>query len=301
MNLPPVRAVLRLSKRTVPPGFGGISVYEAGVYFRQGLTKGALPTRAAALAYNFFLALFPSVIFLFTLIPYVPIEDFQPRLMETIRMVMPENAYAATEETIQEILTRQNGGLLSLGFLMALYFSTNGFNSMINAFNNTFHELEKRNVFMQRLVSLALVLIFVLILVLGVGTLVTGEWMLAHVVSEGSTGGRFLVNISRWLVLFLLFWVMISSAYFMAPARRNRGWKFFSPGSLIATLLSIVTSLGFAYFVNHFGSYNKIYGSLGTLIVVMMWIYLNSLVLLLGFEINASIHSARRKKILAEK
>lgn len=297
----PLVFLLNLSKRFHPPGFGGISLYDTGLFFRQGLKKGTLPTRAAALAYNFFLALFPSIIFLFTLIPYVPMDDFQVKLMESIRLFMPENAYAATESTIQEILTRQHGGLLSFGFLMALYFSMNGFSAMINAFNNTFHDVKRRKPLMQRFIALCLVFIFVTILILGIGTIVSGEYILHRWLKDDS-GLKFLVEVSRWLILFLLFWVMISSAYYLAPSRKNKGWKFFSPGSLIATLFTILASLGFAYFVNNFGNYNKIYGSLGTLIVIMIWIYINSLVLLMGFEINASIHAARRKKILgAEK
>ncbi len=284
------------------PGFGGISVYEVSHFFWSGIRKGTLPTRASALAYNFFLAIFPSIIFLFTLIPYLPIDNFQPQLLLAIKMVLPENAYAAAEETIHEILTRQNGGLLSFGFLLALYFSTNGFNSMINAFNNTYHDLEKRKPLMQRLIAFLMVGIVTSAIFIAVGCLVYGEHLIHSLLDKGEYGFTgMVITIGKWLVIFILCWFVMSALYFLAPARRNTGWRFLSPGSLFATLFSVITSLGFAFFVNNFGNYNKIYGSLGTLIVVMIWIYLNSLVLLLGFELNASIHTARRKKMLGLK
>ena len=293
------KSLVMIGSKIILPGFGGISIYETALHFKHGLNKGSLPTRAAALSYNFFLALFPSVIFLFTLIPYIPIDNFQWRLLEAIRMFMPANAYEATEETINEIITQPNGGLLSLGFLMALYFSTNGFNSIINSFNNSYHDVEKRKPLMQRFISLLMVVISTSTIILGIGTLVAGEYLINHLGNEaGNTLKLFLLDMSKWLALFMLCWILISTMYYLSPARRSRGWRFFSPGSLMATLLSIATSLGFAYFVNNFGTYNKVYGSLGTLIVVMIWIYLNAVVLLVGFEINASIHTAKRKKVL---
>ena len=150
--------LIRISKHISLPGFEKIPIFDVARFFWQGITRGSLPMRASAVSFSFFLALFPTIIFLFTLISYIPIDNFQEQLMGLLRSFMPHNAYQATEETILDIVTNQRGGLLSIGFITALYFSTNGFDALITAFNNTYHDFETRSAFQQRIVSLVLVL-----------------------------------------------------------------------------------------------------------------------------------------------
>lgn len=298
LRWPFILRVLKKAKKIVLPGFAGVPLYEAMSFFIHGVQNGALTTRAGALSFNFFLALFPSTIFIFTLIPYIPIKDFQNTLLETIAMLMPADAFEATKDTITEIITQENGGLLSFGFLLALYFSTNGFHSMIGAFNKTIHTIETRKPLMQRAISLVLVFLTTVLLVLGMGSILLSEFLLHKLFDKRNWDlTAYLIAGGRWVILFGFFLILISAIYYLAPAKRKVGLRFISPGALFATFLSLITSLGFAFYVNNFGNFNKVYGSLGTLMVIMMWIYFNSLVLLLGFELNASIHFAHKRRL----
>ena len=286
-----VAFISRNSKKITLPGFEKLPLYDVAGFFWKGITKGALPMRASAVSFSFFLALFPSIIFIFTLIPYIPIPDFQNQLLDLLQKVMPHNAYEATKDTIMDIVTNQRGGLLSIGFVSALYFSTNGFNALITAFNGTYHVIETRTPFQQRLVSILLVIISTVLMTLAIGLIIASEISLHFVFKESQTA-FYLITIGRSLILFSLFYSLISFTYFLGPSRKA-GWRFASAGSMFATVLSLLTSLGFAYYVNNFGQYNKLYGSIGTLLVVLLWIYFNSLMILLGFELNASIHLAK--------
>ncbi len=284
-----------LAERIILPGFEGIPLYDVSRFFFTGIHKGGIITRASSLAFFFFLAIFPLVIFFFTLIPYVPIRHFQDYLMEILAQIMPENAFKATENTLKDIITHQRGGLLSFGFFAALYFSSNGFNRMISAFHKTYHDIETRKPLTQWFVSLQLVLITTLLLLAAIALIIYSEVLLNKIFGAGH--GKlliYLVSGGRWLIIFALFFCAISFTYYLGPSKKS-GWKFVSAGSTFATLLSIATSIAFAYYVNHFGRYNKLYGSIGTLIVIMLWLYFNCIVLLLGFELNASIHHAKKK------
>ena len=276
-----------------PPGFEGVSLFETGRFFYHGINRGGLPTRASAMAFSFFCAIFPSIIFLFTLIPYIPIHNFQLQLLLLIKNILPPSSFAAAEETLVDIVTKQNGKLLSVGFLTALYFSTNGFNSMITAFNTSYHVLESRKPLQQRLVSILLTLIFAVLLTLAIGLIVGSDYITKLIIPK-SHWAFYLVKSTHWIVLIGLLFSVISFCFYLGPASKV-GWKFVSAGSTLATVLCIITSVTFGYYVGHFGKYNKVYGSIGTLLILLMWIYLNCLVLLIGFEFNAGIHSAKRK------
>jgi membrane protein len=247
--------------------------------------------RASALAFSFFLALFPSIIFVFTLIPYIPVDHFQDYLFNLLQSVMPKSAFEATQDTIADIIQKQRSGLLSIGFFSALYFSTNGFNAMINAFNETYHSMETRKPLYQRLVSLFMVLVTVVMIAIATTLIIYSEIGLQHLVHKSSVLYYF-VLFGKWIILCGLCFCLISFNYYVGP-KRKKGWRFFSAGSSFATVLIVLASTGFAYYVNNFGKYNKLYGSIGTLIVIMMLIYINSLILLLGFDLNASIHTAK--------
>jgi membrane protein len=288
--------VIKISKKIILPGFEGLSLYIVSKFFFQGLKNGSLNTRASALAFSFFLALFPTIIFIFTLIPYIPIAHFQDTLFNLIQTLLPRAAFEATEDTITDIIKNQHGGLLSIGFISALYFSTNGFNAMINAFNETFHELETRDFLKQRLVSLIMTVVTSLMIAVALALIIFSEIGLQRLVHKDATS-YYIILFGKWIILFALFFGIISFNYYVGP-KRKKGWRFFSAGSTFATVLIILASLGFGYYVNNFGNYNKLYGSIGTLIVIMLWIYINSLILLLGYDLNASIDFAKRKRDL---
>jgi membrane protein len=283
--------MVTFAKRIVLPGFQGVPFFYVMKFFRRGLQKGALQTRASALAFHFFLALFPSVIFLFTLIPYIPITHFQEQLLSVIQAFMPQSAFEATKSTIVDIVKHQRGGLLSVGFIAALYFSTNGFHTMMTAFNRSYHVAETRTWLKQRLVAILLVLIVTVLVIAAIAFIIITEILLNKAIFMGDAV-QYIILAGRIASIFALFFCTISFMYYLGPAKKKR-WRFINAGSTFATVLSILTSYGFAYYVNNFGQYNKIYGSIGTLIVILLWVYFNSFVLLLGFELNASIANAK--------
>ncbi len=296
-------SLVNLSKRLVLSSFDGMSIKYVWVFFIKGIQKGSITSRASSLSFNFFLALFPAIIFFFTLIPYVPIPHFQDQLLELIKNVLPNNAYEATRSTIEDIIRHQRGGLLSFGFIAALYFATNGVHAMIDAFNKTFHTIETRSFLKTRVISLILTIVLSFLVVTAIILMITNEYFVKWVVHHGllKSKTQLLILLSaKWIIIVALLFFTISFIYYFGPSRKKK-WRFISAGSTLATILSILTSIGFSYFVNNFGQYNKLYGSVGTLIVMLLWIYFNSLILLIGFELNASINKAKDEDNIIQK
>lgn len=287
-------AFARFLDRISLPGFDGLSVFKVLRFFILGLQQGAIRTRASSMAYHFFLAIFPSILFLFTLIPYVPIDNFQNRLLEMLRDVMPESAFLAAQDTLMEIIHRGNSKLLSFGFLAALFFSTNGFNAMFTAFNKSIHIKETRAPWKQRLIAVGAGLATAVVVMVTLSLLIGTEYLIGRYLPPGGLT-RFLLWTGKTFFLGMLVVISISFFYTVGPAKRMH-WRLISPGAILATLLVLVTSEGFAFYVNNFGSYNKLYGSIGTIIVVMIWISLNATMLLIGFELNAGIDAARKNR-----
>jgi len=295
-----VKNILNYTRNNTLWGLGGLPIYNVLEFFVKSLVEGAISVRASSVAFNFFLGIFPAIIFFFTLIPYIPIENFQIELLNLIKDVTPEFAYETIESTIIDIATIKRGGLLSLGFFSALYFSTKGINSLLIAFKATSLEFDNRNWLVQQIVSIFLTLIVVLLVSVAVFLITISDPILEYFVSKDllfKDVVYYLLIIGKWLIVFFSFYFSVSSIYYFASAKKMN-WKFFSTGSVIATFLGIAISIGFAFFVSNFGQYNKLYGSLGTLIVILMWIYLNSFVIILGFELNVSIKNAKKKKQL---
>ncbi|MEI8114252.1 MAG: YihY/virulence factor BrkB family protein [Bacteroidia bacterium] len=286
--------ILLKAKKITFPGFDGMALYDVMVFFWRSIVDGALSTRASAIAYSFFIAIFPAIIFLFTLIPYIPIENFQNQLFLLIKDMVPAGAFTAIEGTVKEILTRQRGDLLSIGFFMALIFSTNGFASMMTAFDASLHSFERRSWWSQRWIALLLVGILFVLVSTAIALITSGQHVINYLVDNGYLKDHFIfyvLTIGKWFVILFLFFIANSFLYYLAPAKKTK-WRFISAGSTLSTGLSVITFVGFSYYINNFGQYNKLYGSIGTLLVIMLLMYLLSMILLIGFELNASINEA---------
>lgn len=277
------------------PGFQKVPIYDVGVFYKNGLSNGAIGVRASAISFNFFLALFPGIIFLFSLIPFIPIPGFQLELIDLIKQILPSNTYQAIEKTIIDITTNKRVSLLSFGFIAALFFSTNGVSNMIAAFNATANEFETRSWISMRIIGMPLVFVLVTFTTVGTGLIIFGKFLVKYMVSKHvihSSLSQLIFVSGQWLVVLFVAFVSISLLYYFAPAKRSR-YNFFSPGSTMATFLIILTSLLFSYYLSHFARYNKLFGSIGTLIALLIWLNLNAFVLLIGFELNVSIRNAR--------
>jgi len=286
--------ILIKAKKITLPGFDRMPLYDVMVFFWRSIVDGALTTRASAIAFSFFVALFPAIIFLFTLIPYIPIENFQNELFLLIQDMVPEATFVAIKETVLDILTRQRGGLLSLGFLMAFVFSTNGFASMMSAFDASLHSFERRTWIGQRLIALLLLAILSVLVTVAIALITSGQHVINYLALNGFLRDQFIIfmlSVGKWVVIVFLFFIANSFLYYLAPAKKTK-WRFVSAGGTLATLLSVITFIGFSYYINNFGQYNKLYGSIGTLLVILLLMYILSLILLVGFELNASINEA---------
>jgi membrane protein len=290
----PVSILVSVSKKIVIPGFDRTPLYEVAEFFIRGLYGGYITSRAAAVSFSFFLAIFPSLIFLFTIIPFIPIADFQQILMEIIRDFLPKETFETVRETIEGVVIRPHSGLLSLGFILTMYFSTNGIHSLIEAFNHSYHAMETRSWLKQRLVSFLLVIILSILLIIAIGMMTFGSAIIRLILPEAIlTSSIFLVLLwlLKWILILMVLFLAISSMYYFAPASRHR-FRFISAGATLATILIIVTTMGFNFYVGNFSKYNVIYGSIGTLLIILLWIYFNAISLIIGFELNASILKA---------
>jgi membrane protein len=290
------RRFVKWTKSVVLPGFGTLSIYEVVEALMYEVTEDYLLNKASSLAFNFMLALFPAIIFLFTLIPYIPIDNFQDALLRLLASILPHNAYMALQATIEDIIKNQNVSLLSVGFLSALFFATNGVSTLMQAFNNSSLVIEKRTWFKRRMIAFNLTIIISISLITAIGIMIAGQDLIRFIQSHLASKSQFwvyVITLTRWLIIITIFFTTISLLYRYGPSHKLK-WNFMSPGSVLATTLAVLTSLGFTYYINNFSSYNKIYGSIGTLIVVMIWLYINSLILLIGFELNASIDLSKR-------
>lgn len=278
-------------QKIVIPGFDGVSIYEVLNFFFKGLVKGAITMRASAVAFNFFLALFPTIIFIFTIIPYLPIADFDIVVFDLLKDILPNSTYETVYETVENILTQPQGGLLSAGFAMALFFSTTGIISLIEAFNQTYHSIQARSFFKQYVIALFLVIIISGLVLLGISLMIGGGVFIGYLQSKewiDSGFQTFMLQFLKWFIVVCIFFFAISFLYYLGPSRRQR-FRFISAGSTLSTLLIIILSIGFNYYIDNFSRYNTLYGSIGTLIIVMLWMYFVSIVILIGFELNASI------------
>ncbi len=292
-----VQTPLDLSKRLVLPGFDGLPIYDVLEFLVEGMQKNSLTTRASSLAFRFFLAIFPSIIFLFSLVPFIPIDNFKHELLILIQTSLPTDAYEMVSSTIEDLMFNRDGSILSFGFLFAFYLASNGVNSMIIAFNETSHAVNKASFIQTRLRSLLILFIIIFLMVIAVALIVFSTPIIHYLTSHDYISGYsiYIVKGVKAIILLLVFFTGISSIYYFGNVKKLN-FRFISAGSTLATLLSILLSSGFAFYINNFGTYNKVYGSIGTLMVIMLWLYFNSLVLLLGFELNASISHAKATK-----
>jgi membrane protein len=255
--------------------------------------------KASSVAFSFTLAVFPALIFLFTLLPYVPIsdipfvegQDFRDNLQELIGDLA---MLKQVSKTMEDLLNNPRGDLLSFSVLFSLFLSTNGMMELAHTFNKIYKTIENRGYWFTRLIATILTVILALVLFTSILLLIFGSMTLNYLVDGGYMNQDVLyygIWSLKFFVLFVLFLIAISVIYYFAPALHNR-WKFISFGSVFATLMSILVSYLFSFYITNFGTYNKVYGSIGAMIAMMVWIYMISVILLVGYEVNASIDQA---------
>jgi membrane protein len=257
--------------------------------------------RAYGLAFNFTLAIFPAIIFSFTLIPYIPIIGLEPKIVAFFKDVMPGSVYDALVPTIQDTVSKQRTGLLSFGFVSTLHLATNGMMSLMKTFHLADKDLvrEQRSYLKQRAIATVLTLAFVCALFTTILLLVVARQALDYMFIHGFIASQMWVKLMlglRWIILFFMFFITITGIYYLAPATKQHR-PFVSIGAFVATTSSVLASLAFSYYVNNFANYNRLYGSLGIMIALMVWLFLISVTFLVGFELNISITKILQKQL----
>jgi membrane protein len=298
IKLPIIKQLVFLLQKIKLPWLHGLSLYDLLDLYFIGIIEGALSYRAAAIAWSFFMALFPFMLFILNLIPYIPIQGFQEDFLGFVQQSVPPTTYDAIYKIINDILHNSHSGLLSTGFLMAVLLMTNGVNAILGGFESSHHVHNslKRKFFRQYFISLALSIILSLVLIVTVAAIIIFEVFIQKtkiqdVLSENIP----LIEMGRYLFVILM--ILFSTSFlFKFGIKHDKNRSFISIGSVFTTILILILSYFFGIWVVKFSKYNELYGSIGTLLVVMFYIWINCMVLLLGFDLNASIQHIKREK-----
>lgn len=296
-RIPVIKNIVRFGKSIKLPWSEGLTLYHLSELYISGIVKGDLSYKAGAIAFSFFMSLFPFALFILNLIPYIPLENFQQDFLRFVEENVPPNTYDAIAGILTDITDTSYNSLLSTGILLAILLMSNGMNAILSGFQSSLHITIKRSYFKQYAMAIGISLIFTVLLIITVAAIVTLE-VIIHVLKTNGflTDDVYLLEIGRYVFLVLMI-LTTTSILFKFAAKETRKAAFFSYGSIFTTLLFAVTSYLFSIYVVRFAQYNELYGSIGTLLVLMLYIWINCFILLLGFELNALIHKLKRKNL----
>ncbi|MFL1013483.1 YihY/virulence factor BrkB family protein [Flavisericum labens] len=303
-KIPVVNVLVRFFKQIKLPGLEGLSFYDLLELYITGIVRGALTTRASAIAFSFFTAIFPFLLFVLIVIPYVPIDDFKIEFLRFLESFLPPTTSDFFFKNIFENIDQsQRGGLLSSVFILSIALMANGVNAVFSGFENSYHEQLTRNVFRQYLFALgiALILAFLLIVtiaVLGYIQIYVVQGLLDALEKHGyhvGTDSVFWTSVVQYLFFVVMVYLATATLYYFGT-REGRESRFFSIGALFTTLLIMLTSYLFGLYIENFSQYNKLYGSIGALLILLFYLWLNANILLLGYELNASLNKLRKRR-----
>jgi membrane protein len=295
-KIPVIRNLVKFHKRIILPGFNGLSLYDLLEIYVTGIIAGTFSSRASSIAYSFFVALFPFILFMMNLIPYIPIEGFQTRFLIFIEELLPPQTADFFYPTIADIAVNpRGGGLLSFVIILSLFLAANGVSAIFSAFEYSVHVQLNRSFFKQYVVSFLVSIILALLLLITVGVILYGEYAV-HTLK----GNDYIQNDVFWISAFqlgifvVMIYVIIAILYYFGTVEGKES-RFFSIGALVTTLLFLLTTYLFGVYINNFSKYNELYGSIGALLIMMLYIWINANLLLLGFELNISLQRLKDK------
>jgi membrane protein len=283
--------------------FGGMRIRDIGKSVWREVRDDNCMGQAAQLAFYLIFSAFPFLLFLATLLGYIPIPNLMDRIMEYLAPLLPGEAANLIRDNVRQLVTDQKGGLLSLGIGTALWTSSSAFVAIMDNLNRAYDVEEGRAFWKVRGIAILMTLGINVFIVLSMVLLIFGPQIGGWIASQVGLGAVFETtwNILRWPVIVLLLILAMALIYYFAPDVEQK-WKWITPGSIFAVIVTIAASLGFSFYVNNFGSYNKTYGSIGTIIVLLTWLYIVGFVILVGGEINAEIeHASPEGKAPGEK
>lgn len=284
------KTVEKLHKQTLP-GFNNIPIAVIFKFIWKEIWTDDIITRSNSMAFTFFLSIFPGLLVLLTLIPFLPVGNLVDQLQSSYIHMLPKEMSDYIDAIIKEMRTPGRGGLLSISLFLAIFFASNGVNTMIKGFQKSYEMTYKKESVWQRQWKAVKLTVILGMLILGsLLIIVIGKPLLIKVITSLGLDRTF-VSIYlyfRWLLVFVLYYFCIGIIYRVGPAFKNK-MKIFSPGANLATILSVISSIGFGIYVDNFAKYNEIYGSIGALILILIWMQINSFIILIGYELNASI------------
>ncbi len=298
LKIPIVRWFVKLFQKIEIPGMEGMTLFSLLDMYITGIIKGALTARAGSIAFSFFLALFPFTLFVLTLIPYIPIVGFQEDFTFFILQSMPsKEAASAMEFVIHDIAKNKYGELLSFGFLLSMFLMTNGVNAIFSGFEYTYHQIETRTVLRPYIISLIVSLLLVFLLLITVSIIVFLGIVIKNLNEQGIVDNTVLwARFAQYLIMIVMVYTAVSILFYFGT-KEGKKTPFFSSGTIFTTIFFIINFLIFGIYINKFAQYNKLYGSIGTVMVIMLFIWLNSIILLLGFELNTSLAKCHQRNL----
>jgi len=301
LKIPVLKLLVRFAMRIKIPGMQGMSLYDLLEMYIIGIVNGALTSRAGAIAFSFFMALFPFLLFILTLIPILNIDGLQDYFMQFIKETLPPTTADSVDGVVYDIFTNRYSGLLSFGFLTTVFLMTNGVNAIFGGFEYSYHIKETRNMFKQFMVAMSVSIILSLLLLFTIAIMIYFQVLIFNFKEYGwLSDDVFWIEFGRIIFLVTMIYTGVSILYNYGVMGLTKK-SFFSSGAILTTLLTLLMFYLFGIYVEKFAQYNKLYGSIGTLLILMLFIWLNSIILLLGFELNASMNRLRLKHKIQKK
>jgi len=296
LELPVVKQLIQFLKQLQLPGFQGFSVFDLLEMYAIGLFKGALATRAGSISFSFFMALFPFLLFVLNLIPFVPIQNFDASFLAFIESLLPESSLDFFVEIYTDIKQNRRGGLLSSSFLLSIILIGNGVNAIFGGFSDSYNVLITRHFVKQYLFALLIGLLLSIVLIIAVSGFVFFEVSIIRNLSESGIldNQENILLVGKYTFFIALAIVSTSLLYYFGTAEKKQV-RFFSPGAFMTSILFIATTYLFGIYIDNFSNYNELYGSFGALLILMLYIWLNAIILLLGFELNAAFNRLNKK------
>lgn len=301
-EIPVLKYFIRLLKKIRLPALEGLTLYYFLRLYVKGIIKGAVTSRASAIAFSFFTAIFPFLLFIIIIIPYIPVEGFEQEFNEFLNSILPpQTSEFFFENIFENIYKGNNGRLISTVFLLSIFLMANGISALFSGFESSYHQQLTRSVLNQYLYSMMVALILVLLLiitiaVLGYFQIYVIQRVLYYMDIQGYETyeqGLRMVAIAKFIFFVIMVYIATATLYYFGT-REGKDSRFFSAGALLTTILIIVFSYLFGVYVTYFSTYNELYGSIGALLILMFYLWLNSNILLLGFELNATIRLLKK-------
>ena len=290
----------KVLKQVKLPGFEGLSAFDLLEMYVIGIFKGALTTRASAIAFSFFTAIFPFLLFIIILIPYIPFDDFKVNFLYFLDSILPPHTSDFFNENIFENINKTHtSGLLSTVFLISMFLMANGVNAVFSAFENAYHQQINRHFIKQYVYALGVAIILVILLIFTVvGFGYAQIYLIPPVLERFSAGDAvsklFWVTKAKYFFFVLMTYISMATLYYFGT-KDGRLSSFFSVGALFTTFLILLSSYLFGLYIENFSTYNELYGSIGALLILLFYFWLNANIILLGHELNSSLQLLKKK------